>query len=119
MALFKKEILVNPDSIASFDEVMIFSQNWLDVTFQNKPGNTDYFFADVFFPSGHATHSLQLWRIYTSACIDGKGLSPSETTGRIEWIVGDLDTVNSDLRKHNERLLSLETIEPVVTAQIV
>lgn len=118
MALYKKEILVNPNSIASFETVMNFSQSWLDGTFQNKQGNTDYFFADVFFPSGHATNAGQTWRIYTSACEEGQGLSPNASTGRIEWLVGDLDTVNSHLKDHGDRLIELETSPVEVTATI-
>ncbi|WP_456390327.1 hypothetical protein [Hydrogenimonas sp.] len=101
MALFKKEVLVRPNSTADFETAMNWTRDWLQNTFQDDPENKDengnyidYFFADVYFAPGHATNSGQLWRIFSDPCGQKYDMQPSQT-GRIEYIVSDKESVDN------------------------
>ncbi len=125
MALYKKDILVRPNSTANFETAMLASLNWLNTTFQDKPENKDangnyidYFFADVFFSYGHSTNSGQLWRIYTPACQSMYGLTPA-ATGRIEMKMIDSPSIESMLQNHDDRITSLELGSDSVQANII
>jgi len=143
MALFKKEVLVRPNSSANFTQAMEFSINWLTDTFQEKADNKDednnyidYFFADVFFANGHATNSGQLWRIYSTPCGSKYTMTPAET-GRLEFMINDLvgtqtaiqensnnlatltTEVSNELEDHDERITALENENAEVEAVVI
>ena len=139
MALYKKEVLVRPNSTADFEAAMNFSINWLTNEFQEKADNKDangnyidYFFADVFFAPGHATNSGQIWRIYSTPCEQKYNMTPA-STGRIEFMIGDLvglqtqiDTntqslteVGNELSDHEARITTLENSSNEVEATVI
>jgi hypothetical protein len=106
MALYKKEVLVRPNSSADFTAAMNFARNWLMNSFQDKPENKDadgnyidYFFAAVTFAKGHATNSGQIWLIFADPCEQKYSMTPDPNTGRIEFITADLDGVNARIDK--------------------
>jgi len=131
MALYKKEILVRPNSTEDFAEAMDFAQNWLDNTFQNIPANKDangnfidYFFADVYFAEGHANGG-QLWRIYTGACKDQYGLQPAPS-GRIEFLIMDKVSINNAIvaehdknAEQDDRITALENNTNGTEAEVI
>lgn len=139
MALYKKEVLVRPNSSADFEAAMNFSINWLTNTFQEKAENKDengdyidYFFADVFFANGHATNSGQLWRIFSTPCEQKYSMTPVET-GRIEFMINDLvglqnqitanttsiTDANIELNDHEVRIETLENSSTEVEATVI
>ena len=139
MALYKKEVLVRPNSTADFTTAMNFALNWLDNTFQvpatNKDaqGNyIDYFFADVFFANGHATNSGQLWRIFSTPCQQKYSMLPA-STGRIEYLINDLvglqaridanatsiSNVETTQQDHDVRIVALENSSTYVEATVI
>lgn len=139
MALYKKEVLVRPNSTADFEAAMNFSINWLTNEFQEKADNKDangnyidYFFADVFFAPGHATNSGQIWRIYSTPCEQKYNMTHAQT-GRIEFMIGDLvglqsqiDTntqslteVGNKLSDHESRITTLENSSTEVEATVI
>jgi len=125
MALYKKEVLVRPNSTADFEAAMNWTLDWLTNTFQEKPENKDpdgsyknYFFADVFFAYGHATNSGQVWRIYTNPCAQKYGLQPA-STGRIEFLLLDKESIDRTLEDHGERISALENTKNVVEATVI
>ena len=110
MALYKKEVLVRPNSTANFETAMNFSINWLTNTFQEQADNKDangnyidYFFADVFFANGHFTNSGQLWRIYSTPCEQKYSLVPV-ATGRIEFMINDLVGLQAQIDTHTSSI---------------
>jgi len=145
MALYKKEVLVRPNSSADFEAAMNFSINWLTNTFQEKEDNKDedgnyidYFFADVFFAPGHANGG-QVWRIYSTPCQQKYGLAPAES-GRIEFMINDLlgtqdrleelsdendqqdqllAAYGNTLEDHTSRIEALEEANDEVTATVI
>lgn len=139
MALYKKEVLVRPNSTASFETAMNFAQDWMMNTFQDKDENKDadgnyidYFFADVFFAPGHPLGG-QTWRIFTPPCADKYSMSPDQDTGRIEYKVTDLVSVasrlealevskatqNMELENHEDRITALENSGSEVEATVI
>ena len=139
MGLYKKEVLVRPNSSADFETAMNFAKDWLMNTFQEKDENKDsdgnyidYFFADVFFAPGHANGG-QTWRIYTPPCEQKYSMTPNADTGRIEYKVTDLATVmdaiqnntNSlnevidELADHESRIVALESDSDEVEATVI
>jgi len=97
MALYKKEVLVRPNSPADFEDAMNWTKNWLMNTFQDDQENIDedgnyidYFFADVTFAPGHSTNGGQVWRIFTPPCEQKYSMTPDANTGRIEYQIADL-----------------------------
>ena len=124
MALYKKDVLVRPNSSADFDAAMNWTLDWLTNNFQEAPGNKnedgtykDYFFADVFFANGHPTNGGQLWRIYTNPCADKYGLQPA-STGRIEFLMIDSGSINRTLEDYGERIDALENRDAEVEKMI-
>ena len=131
MALWKKEVLVRPNSPLDFDQAMEWARNWLKNTFQDKPENKDengnykdYFFADVFFAPGHANGG-QLWRIFSDACKDKYGLTPA-ASGRIEFKILDqpalereIGEVEVTVENHEERITALENSTDEVEATVI
>jgi hypothetical protein len=130
MALYKKEVLVRPNSSATFETAMNFAKDWLMNNFQDKDENKDadgnyidYFFAAVTFAKGHATNSGQIWLIFTPPCEQKYSMTPDPNTGRIEFITADLDGVNAridaveqsvadnsnQIEDHEVRIEALET----------
>ncbi|ADV46422.1 hypothetical protein [Nitratifractor salsuginis] len=112
MALYKKEVLVRPNSSADFEAAMNFARDWLMNSFQDKPENKDengnyidYFFAAVTFAKGHATNGGQIWLIFAPPCEQKYSMTPDPNTGRIEFITADLDGVNA----------RIEAVEQTVT----
>ena len=110
MALYKKDVLVRPNSTEDFEAAMNFSINWLMNTFQDKPENKDadgnyidYFFADVFFAPGHATNSGQTWRIYSTPCEQKYSMIPA-ATGRIEFMTTNLEGLQAQIDQHTQSL---------------
>lgn len=125
MALYKKEVLVRPNSTYNFDQAMNWTRDWLQNTFQDDPNNKDengnyidYFFADVFFAYGHSTNSGQTWRIYTDPCQNKYGLQPAET-GRIEFLINDKEGVDNKLNEHEVRIEALENSSDSVEATVI
>ncbi len=139
MALYKKEVLVRPNSTASFETAMNFAQNWMMNTFQDKPENKDedgnyidYFFADVFFAPGHPLGG-QTWRIFTPPCGNKYSMTPDSNTGRIEYKVTDLVAVvsrldsleaadteqDNELEDHEDRITALENSGNEVEATVI
>ena len=125
MALYKKEVLVRPNSDADFETAMNWTRDWLTNTFQDRPENRnddgsykDYFFADVFFAPGHRTNSGQTWRIYTDPCGQKYGLQPAPS-GRIEFMIGDFEGMNDRLQDHEVRIEALENAEGAVEATVL
>jgi len=115
MALYKKEVLVRPNSTADFTTAMDFALNWLNNTFQNKPTNKDkqgnyidHFFADVFFANGHSTNSGQLWRIFSTPCQQKYSMLPAPT-GRIEYLINDLVGLQADIDNNTQSLSEVST----------
>jgi len=131
MALWKKEVLVRPNSSATFDQAMEWTRNWLKNTFQDKPENKDengnykdYFFADVFFAPGHPNGG-QLWRIFSDACKDKYGLTPA-ASGRIEFKILDQPSLEDEIAQmevvvdsHEERITALENSSNEVEATVI
>lgn len=127
MGLYKKEVLVRPNSTADFTTAMNFAKNWLTDTFQEKAENKDsdgnyidYFFADVFFAPGHALGG-QTWRIYSPPCEQKYSMTPA-ATGRIEYMVTNMiqmqdaidantNAINSINTKNNEQDDRLDALE--------
>ena len=69
MALYKKEVLVRPNSTISETDALKWTQNWLN-QFQDADENKDedgnyinYFFGDVFFAK-----NKKIWRVFSDAC---------------------------------------------------
>ena len=139
MALYKKEVLVRPNSTASFETAMNFAQDWMMNNFQDKPENKDengnyidYFFADVFFAPGHPLGG-QTWRIFTPPCGSKYSMPPDANTGRIEYKVTDLVTVvsrldsleaadteqDNELEDHEDRITALENSGNEVEATVI
>lgn len=125
MALYKKEVLVRPNSTFNFEQAMNWTRDWLNNTFQNKPENRDengnyidYFFADVFFAYGHATNSGQVWRIYSDACADKYNMQPAES-GRIEFLMNDKEGVDNAISALDERVTALENTSNDVEATVI
>ncbi|WP_456432664.1 hypothetical protein [Nitratifractor sp.] len=132
MALYKKEVLVRPNSTADFEAAMSFAQNWLMNTFQDKATNKDengnyidYFFADVFFAPGHALGG-QTWRIFTPPCADKYSMTPDPNTGRIEFKIADLAGLQSqiaananEISDHESRIQALENSSDEVEATVI
>ena len=132
MGLYKKEVLVRPNSTADFETSMGFSLDWLTNTFQEQADNKDangnyidYFFADVFFANGHFTNSGQLWRIYSTPCEQKYSLVPV-ATGRIEFMINDLvglqaqiDTNTNSEADHELRIEALENSSTDVEAVVI
>ncbi len=139
MALYKKEVLVRPNSTADFEAAMNFTIDWLTDTFQDKAENKDangnyidYFFADVFFAPGHETNSGQIWRIYSTPCEEAYNMTPAQT-GRIEFMIGDLvglqaqidtsaqsiEDVGAELSDHEARIATLENSSTEVEATVI
>ena len=139
MGLYKKEVLVRPNSSADFEAAMSWTIDWLTNTFQDVSDNKDadgnyidYFFADVFFAFGHATNSGQTWRIYTDACEQKYGLQKA-ASGRIEFMIGDkegldnaVSSVENDLsdlqsvvQSNTNRIEALESSEDGVEATVI
>lgn len=145
MGLYKKEVLVRPNSTADFETAMNFAQNWMMSNFQDDPENKDadgnyidYFFADVFFAPGHPLGG-QTWRIFTPPCADKYSMDPV-ATGRIEYKVTDLLTVEerlaaaeaagtaqdrrlgeivAELDEHEDRIVALENSGNEVEATVI
>lgn len=70
MGLYKKEILIRPNSTISKEDAVDWTRNWLDSNFQDVDANKnddgtykDYFFADVF-----DARTSEIVRVYTDAC---------------------------------------------------
>ncbi len=132
MALYKKEVLVRPNSTADFDDAMNWAKNWLMNTFQDHKENIDedgnyinYFFADVTFAPGHSTNSGQVWRIFTPPC-EQKYNMPPASTGRIEYPIADLvgtrarlDSLENVTNDHEERISALENSDTEVEATVI
>jgi len=133
MGLYKKEVLVRPNSTANFETAMNWTRDWLNKTFQevaeNKDKNgdyKDYFFADVFFSYGHSTNSGQTWRIFSDACKDKYALKPADS-GRIEFILNDkentdkaIKAIDNKVADHENRLTTLEnTADDGVEAAVI
>jgi len=125
MALYKKEVLVRPNSPADFKAAMNWTRDWLQNTFQDDPNNKDengnykdYFFADVFFAYGHKTNSGQIWRIYTDPCKDKYGLTPA-ASGRIEFLINDKEGIDKVLDEHDARITALENSDDGVEATVI
>jgi len=125
MALFKKEIFVNANSVKNFDQAMDFSLAWLQDNFQNVPSNKDsqgvnidYFFADVFFDEGHSTNSRQVWRIYTLDCTEAYPLSP-KPSGRIETEISDIDGTDSKIAYLQRQIDELSKLSPNIQAEVL
>lgn len=113
MALWKKEVLVRPNSPLDFDGAMDWARNWLNNTFQeadeNKDENgnhKDYFFADVFFAPGHPNGG-QLWRIYADACAQKYGMQPA-SSGRIEFNILNQPALEARIEQVEERVEDIE-----------
>jgi ribosome recycling factor len=124
MALYKKEVLVRPNSTANFETAMQFAINWLDNTFQNVATNKDangnfidYFFADVYFVTGHATNSGQLWRIYSTPCATKYSMLPA-TTGRIEYMMIDPVGIDAKIQANTNSIASVNTVNSDLTLRV-
>ena len=115
MALYKKEVLVRPNSSADFETAMNWTKNWLQNTFQDAETNKDengeyidYFFADVFFAYGHSTNSGQTWRIFSAPCEQKYGMAPA-STGRIEFLMNDKEGTDSAIEALQEKEVEQES----------
>ena len=134
MALYKREVLVRPNSSADFAGAMNWTLNWLN-NLQNEEDNKDengnfidFYFADVTFAPGHANGG-EVWRIFSAACEQKYNMQPS-SSGRIEYQIADrvgvrnlierlqarvanhtrsLNEVGEELSDHEERISALET----------
>ncbi len=70
MGLYKKEVLIRPNSTITQEGAIDWTKNWLDNTFQEVDENKnddgsykDYFFADIF-----DSRTSEILRVYTDAC---------------------------------------------------
>jgi len=133
MALYKKEVLVRPNSPADFEDAMNWTKNWLMNTFQDDQENIDedgnyidYFFADVTFAPGHSTNGGQVWRIFTPPCEQKYSMTPDANTGRIEYQIADLvgtrarlDSLEDTTDDHETRISALESSTDEVEATVI
>lgn len=137
MALYKREVLVRPNSSVDFDGAMAWTLNWLN-TLQNAEENKDadgnyidYYFADATFAPGHANGG-QVWRIFSAACEQKYAMQPA-ASGRIEYQIADLvgvqnaiaalqataNTHTQELSDHEERIEALENSGDEVEATVI
>ncbi len=121
--LFKKEVVIKPNSSSTLAQAKTSTKNWLDNNFQNATTNKDannnyidYFFADIF-----DSRTGNIIRLFSSACESYYGmtknadgfiefellnLSKLAKTSDIQTV--DLTQINGTLANHEERLVALE-----------
>ena len=125
MALYKKEVLVRPNSTMDFAGAMNWTRDWLMRTFQDVAQNRDengnykdYFFADVFFAYGHQTNRGQIWRIYADPCEQKYGLQRAPS-GRIEFLISDKEGLEARVSELEARVVQLEDENGSVKATVI
>jgi len=96
MALYKKEVLVRPNSTISEVDALRWTQNWLN-QFQNADENKDengnyinYFFGDVFFAK-----NKKIWRVFSDACETQYNMQKDPNLNMIAFVVLDAQNLEN------------------------
>lgn len=136
--LYRKEVIVKSTSTSTTQEAKDFAKSWLNDTFQNKADNKDaegndidYFFADVF-----DARNGNIYKVFSDACETKYGMtnlvfdvlvtSNFATAAGLEStdtaVLESLETIESletTVGEHTDRLVALENEEDAVEAVVI
>ena len=105
MALYKKEVVVRPNSSATYEQAIAAARGFVN-GFQNAASNSngsggfvDFFFADLF-----DSRDGNVYRVFSDACATEYSM-PTEADGLIKYDIVN----NAVIEDHETRIEVLET----------
>jgi len=119
MALYRKDVLVRPNSTISEADAINWTRNWLN-NFQNADENKDedgkyknYFFADIFFAK-----NKKIIRVFSDACKDAYNMQADEN-GLIEFTLLDVQQINNKIQTLDVRVDTIENTSSQTEAEVI
>lgn len=122
--LYKKEVVVRPTSTVTLQGAIDFTKGWLNDTFQNKAENKDaegnyidYFFGDIF-----DARNGNIYRVFSDACSVKYGMNELVFDVLItsEFATATaLETTNTAVGEHTDRIVALENQSDEVEAVVI
>lgn len=119
MALYRKDVLVRPNSSLNETQAINWSRKWVN-NFQEKDDNKDskgnyinYFFVDVFFAKNG-----KIVRLFSDACAKAFDM-PTNKDGMIEYDLLDVPAIENRITKVETKVDVIENTDTQTQAQII